>query len=266
MLLWKTSLDPYISIIPSDSPAILPMVLKLPHHSASCHVMIYLPTSGQEAEFVAALASLDSCLNDIYLKYEECPIFIRGDANVNPNNASRASLFRHFLDKHNLLSVDLHHPTYHHFLGNGAFDSALDVILYKNLPSVSEDIISVLCKLDHPLINSHHDIVLSSFSLPPKIVSTESEDLILAPKIPNTRTKIIWDKEGISNYERLVGDNLTRLRDSWCDPDSPASMSILLSSTYSILSSAAAKRDFCRDLISGCWRDLIFLETPRLMV
>ena len=240
MLLWKTSLDPYISIIPSDSPAILPMVLKLPHHSASCHVVIYLPTSGQEAEFVAALASLDSCLNDIYLKYEECPIFIRGDANVNPNNASRASLFRHFLDKHNLLSLDLHHPTYHHFLGNGAFDSALDVILYKNLPSVSEDIISVLCKLDHPLINSHHDIVLSSFSLPPKIVSTEAEDLILAPKIPNTRTKIIWDKEGISNYERLVGDNLTRLRDSWCDPDSPASMSILLSSTYSILSSAAA--------------------------
>ena len=97
MLLWETSLDPYISIVPSDSPAILPMVLQLPHHSISCHVVIYLPTSGQEAEFVAALASLDACLNDIYLKYENCPIFIRGDANVNPNNVSRPPYFVIFL-------------------------------------------------------------------------------------------------------------------------------------------------------------------------
>ena len=37
----------------------------------------------------------------------------------------------------------------------------------------------------------------------------------------------------------MVSENLRRLRETWCNPDSPASMSILLSSTYTILSDAA---------------------------
>ena len=51
--------------------------------------------------------------------------------------------------------------------------------------------------------------------------------------------KIIWTDEGIENYQAAVADNLTRLRSTWCDPSSPALMSILLSSTYSLLSMAA---------------------------
>ena len=168
MILWDSSLDPYVSILPPSSPAVLPIILKLPKHAVSCHIVIYLPTSGQEAEFVTALASLDSCLSDIYLKYEDCPVFIRGDANVNPNNVSRASLFRHFLDKHNFLNLNLKHPTYHHFLGGGAWDSSLDVILYQNFHGVSEELSRIVCKLSNPLLNSHHDIVLTSFSLPTK--------------------------------------------------------------------------------------------------
>ena len=64
----------------------------------------------------------------------------------------------------------------------------------------------------------------------------ELEDLIVAPKIVNARQKIIWDPEGIVNYENLVGDNLTRLRETWCNSESKASMSVLLATTYSILS------------------------------
>ena len=65
------------------------------------------------------------------------------------------------------------------------------------------------------------------------------EKNIVNLRVDNERVKIIWADEGIELYEKYVGDNLERLRDTWCDPSSPASMSVLLSSTYSLLSSAA---------------------------
>ena len=60
------------------------------------------------------------------------------------------------------------------------------------------------------------------------------------PRISNDRVRIIWSEEGIANYQVAVGDNLTRLRNTWCQPSSPAMMSILLQSTYSVLSTAAS--------------------------
>ena len=224
------------------------MMLKIPNYTTSCHIAIYLPTSGLEAEFVSAMASLDACLEEIYLKYDPCPIFIRGDANVNEKHASRAPLFKHFLDKHDLLQLDLVHPTYHHFLGDGLFDSSLDVLLYKKLPQVSEHLKTIVCKLSNPLINSHHDAIVSTFSVPPSHSAAVEEDLVVAPKVPNMRAKIVWDSDGICCYQSLIGDNLKRLRETWCNPDSPASMSVLLSSTYSILSEAAAATNHHVDL------------------
>ena len=238
MLLWEISLDPYITILPSTTSSILPMLFKPPNHTMSCHIVIYLPTSGQESEFVAAMASLDSCICDIYLKYENCPIFIRGDANVNQNNFSRASLFRHFLEKYEFVNLDIKHPTYHHFLGDGAWDSNLDVILYQSTQPVNEELLSIVCKMSNPLLSSHHDMILTSCYLPPK-VNEASENAVTAPKVKNTRTKIYWDPIGIAAYNDLVAEPLSRLRDTWGNPDSASSMSILLACTYSVLSDAA---------------------------
>ena len=194
MLLWDRSLDPYVKILPSPTPAVLPMVLKLPNFTISCHIVIYLPTSGQETEFVSAMANLDSCLSEIYLKYEGCPVFIRGDANVNPRNISRVRLFHHFLDKHRLFSIDMNHPTYHHFLGDGAWDSALDVLLHQVHNGASEQVQNIICKLTNPLLSSHHDMIISSLTLPPRKYEETSENVIVAPKVENLRTKIIWDQ------------------------------------------------------------------------
>ena len=164
---------------------------------------------------------------------------MRGDANVNQKNVSRVSLFKHLLTKYSLLSVDLDHPTYHHFLGNGVFDSSLDVLLYPDNPLASESLTEVLCKHQNPLIQSHHDIILSRFTLG-QAALPPNEDNIEAPKVENKRMKIIWSDDGIADYKEHVGDNLARLRETWCDPSSPASMSVLLSATYALLSSAAA--------------------------
>ena len=227
MVLWQTSLDPFVSVLPTDSPALAAIVLKIPGICISAHVAIYLPTAGQEVQFVSALASLDNCLVDLLNKHDDLQVFIRGDANVNPKNRPRASLLEHFLSKFSLLKVETGHQTYHHFMGMGTFDSQLDVILHTKSNLCSESLTRIICKLDNPLVQSHHDLILSSFSLATS-ASEPKNNLVVAPKVDNTRVKIIWSEEGITQYEEIVADNLSRLRDTWCDPTSPASMSVLL--------------------------------------
>ena len=62
MAIWKLSLDPFITILPTSSPSVLAIALAIPDHVISCHVSIYLPTAGQENEFLSAISCLDSCL------------------------------------------------------------------------------------------------------------------------------------------------------------------------------------------------------------
>ena len=240
MIMWLSSLDPFVSIIPTQSACLAAILLNIPGYCITAHVAIYLPTSGQETQFISALASLDSCLEDLLNKHQDLQLFLRGDANVNPKNTQRASIFQHFLSKFSLLRVHIDHPTYHHFMGNGAFDSSIDVLLHSDSPLISESLTSVICKSHNPLIQSHHDIILSTFTLSPAEITPLDEN-ITAPKVDNNRVKILWSEEGIAKYQEYVGDHLTRLRETWSDPSSPASMSILLSSTYSLLSSAATQ-------------------------
>ena len=237
MVLWKNSLDPFITVMPTSTPSVSVIVFKSPSSPICCHITIYLPTSGQENEFVSALSDLDSCIDQIKSSYLDPYIFIRGDANVNPKNTSRSSLFKFFLQKHNLDQVEILHPTYHHFLGSGEFDSCLDIILHTS--DSNETVNTIICKNQDPLILSHHDLIISSFTLPVSNESVKSPKAT-APRISNDRVRIIWSEEGIANYQVAVGDNLTRLRNTWCQPSSPAMMSILLQSTYSVLSTAAS--------------------------
>ena len=168
LLLWPSHLDPFITILPAPSASILPCRLRLPGRITSYHICIYLPTAGLNDDFVSNLAALDVVLQDIYTKHDgQCPVFIRGDANSSSKNAFRAPLLQHFLLKHNLQRVQVNHPTYHHFLGGGQFDSDLDVLLFSNISGAAESLDQIICKHDEPLVDSAHDILISSFTLPP---------------------------------------------------------------------------------------------------
>ena len=57
MALWKLELDPFIKILATPSPAVLPLLFSLPGIARSAHIAVYLPTSGRDAEFITALAS-----------------------------------------------------------------------------------------------------------------------------------------------------------------------------------------------------------------
>ena len=131
-------------------------------------------------------------------KFPDCIIFIRGDANCSSKCPDRSALFHHFIHSHNFKKVTINHPTYHHFTGNGGSDSDVDILLHSDQPHVSEVVINILCKLDHPTLLSHHDIIISKCSFPfsPQNDSVIPDPrLITAPRIENIRTRTIWDSD-----------------------------------------------------------------------
>ena len=195
---------------------------------------------------MSALAALEVCLLQI-LEDFACPIYLRGDANTNPNNAPRLKLFSHLCKKYSLSSLNFNHPTHHHFQGNGASDAQLDVILYRGPSAQSESLISVICSLDNPLVQSHHDIIESSF-LVPRQSSQPPTDNITAPRVCNNRVKIKWSDENIPAYKSLVSPSLATLRERWAGSTGPAASSILLAATNETLSLAAQETNDFSDL------------------
>ena len=150
MALWPAEIDPFISILPTPTPAVLPLLLDLPGVQPSIHIGLYLPTGGQESDFILALADLASVIESVSLNYRDVPIFLRGDANVNPSHRTRPQLWAHFLDRFHLSLLDIGHLTYHHTSGQGASDSPLDIIAS---PSTNPESLShIICGHEDPRV------------------------------------------------------------------------------------------------------------------
>ena len=237
MVLWKQLLDKYISVIPQlTSSSFLLLIFSFPGLTTSIHISIYLPTSGKDIEFVEQIVKLNECIRKLSDKHPEAVIYIRGDANVNHKDVNRKALFKKVCHDWNLVETVIKHPTYHHFQGEGMSDSQLDVLLHSK--NYSETLNAIICKLSNHLVSSHHDVLLSTFSVPPAHSPTP-EDNPLAPRVDNRRVKIHWTETGIEHFKTSVDQNLTRMRSNWLDPSSPALMSVLLQSTNDFLDKCA---------------------------
>ena len=242
MVLWSKKLDPYLTVHLPKSASFLPVVLDIPGWTTMVHVSVYLPTAGKEAEFLTELASLRIMIETLLDKYSSPAVFIRGDCNSSTTNAKRNIIFSKFCSDLGLRRVHLQHNTYHHFLGQGASDSELDVLLFSNQQGVQEELLTIVCKHDNPLVDSHHDILLSVCDVPALDLSHHPPDdskNVLAPKLVNTRHKILWTEESVIAYESLVSSHLPRIRELWLNISSETSMKILLQVTNMILSQSA---------------------------
>ena len=139
------------------------------------------------------------------------------------------------------LQVELSKPTYHHFLGAGKSDSYLDRILFSESLQHPKSVSTIECKLENPLVDSHHDILVSKFFLPNvSDEATDTKDNKGAPLIPNDRLKVLWTDDGIEDYQNLVAPELSRIQDLWLATPTRTSMSLLLESTNNILISCAS--------------------------
>ena len=173
--------------------------------------------------------------------YPSALVFIRGDGNVNQKNANRVVMFRHFLEHFSLSSVFIQHCTYHHFTGNGLYDSNIDVLLHSGDSVAMEQVVRIMCKLDYPTILSHHDVILSTFFLPAGAAVLSSGEIVTAPRLPNLRQKVQWTPEGVQNYQELIAPLLKQVRNTWLDPDCHAATSVLLQKTNFVLNTTASK-------------------------
>ena len=136
-------------------------------------------------------------------------LYIRGDANVNKNNNVRNTIFKNFMSSMKILSIPIDHKTYHHFMGGGLFDSNIDVILQTKNRFSTERIQRIFCKQEYPIIESHHDLILS-FILLPELPVQPPAARPQAPAIQNKRTKVVWgDEELIRNYQNILSDKIS---------------------------------------------------------
>ena len=115
-------------------------------------------------------------------KYNYPLIFIRGDGNCNPKNIPWSQVWQHFMHEYGLHRVIITHPTYHHFVGGGLFDSNIDIIVHTVADQVYEKVTAIICRNDRPDISSHHDIIMSEFTLPHQPPPLQQPDLIVAPR------------------------------------------------------------------------------------
>ena len=248
MILWKRAYDPHIKVVSVESTAFLPIIFSPPNQPISIHVAIYLPTSGKENEFVEETAQLISCIDQLRSAHPEALFYLRGDFNARDNNIKRLSLLNHLCDELDLGSVAIPHPTYHHFMGDGASDSNLDKIFFSNCAESHEELFTIVCKLVNPLISSHHDLILTNLSLPfVRSVQDDTEN-VTAPRILNNRIKINWSDSGIEDYAALVSPQLERLQNLWLGSPTRTSVSLLLESTNHILKSTASQTNKTIDL------------------
>ena len=194
MVMWQKHLDPYVTVNVPDSSSFLPIVIEIPGFTTMIHVALYLPTAGKETEFLDELANMKTALGELRAKFPSAAIFLRGDCNASSSNSKRHQIFSTFVNDLNLNRVKLHHNSYHHFLGMGSSDSELDVILFSNEPDINEDLNTIVCKLDDPSVDSHHDLLISTLSVPSvNLEALDKSRNVVAPKLPNTRHKIIWN-------------------------------------------------------------------------
>ena len=127
MVMWKKELDPYVTVHISDSASFLPIVIDIPGWTPMIHCGVYLSTPGKETEFLTDLASMRNCIEELQTKFPAAAVFIRGDSNASKTNVPRNKIFSNFCTDLHLSRVDLNHKSYHHFVGDGAADSELDI-------------------------------------------------------------------------------------------------------------------------------------------
>ena len=122
LVLWRRELEPFITTHTCDTSSFLLIILEIPGYRTSIHIAVYLPTAGQDSQYMEDLAKLGNTIDEMHQKYPNPVIFIRGDANSSSKNNHRKTLFENFCRDNSLTRLFINHPTYHHFLGEGKFE------------------------------------------------------------------------------------------------------------------------------------------------
>ena len=58
MIMWRKSLDPFITIYYPETSGFLLLVLDIPNVQTMVHIVVYLPTAGKDVDYLSDLSKL----------------------------------------------------------------------------------------------------------------------------------------------------------------------------------------------------------------
>ena len=93
-IMWKTSISPFVKILPTSSPSFVSVMVTPPGILPSVHTAVYLPTAGKDGEWLATLVELEDHVMMNVEKYGDLAIFLRGDFNGSSKNKNKD--FQHY--------------------------------------------------------------------------------------------------------------------------------------------------------------------------
>jgi hypothetical protein len=97
-------------------------------------------------------------------------------------------------------------------------------------------VVNIVCELQHPIMFSHHDLVISTCSIPTQQhQASDNEQNISAPCAKNIRFRTMWTEEGMAEYKKQLITLLLEIRQTWGSSPSTSNITLLLSSTYTAM-------------------------------
>ena len=178
----------------------------------------YLPTSGQDYEFLHVLSQL---FEDIESRITFDTIVIIGlDSNQSERSSRcRTEAMKRFIKHFSLNTILINDdPTFHH--NSQKAESQIDHILY-HIPEKSEVNINLhehLCKLNHFSNISSHDALVGNIALPVVKQQKEEEDYTSTYTtfmVPKPK----WNRSGIVNYQNQTSEKLKSLAAEFNQPE-----------------------------------------------
>ena len=174
--------------------------------------------------------------------YPEALLYLRGDFNTNKNNHIRCTQLASFIKTLNVISINIPHNTYHHFVGQGRFDSKIDLILHSKEVSKHEQVTQIWCRLKEPEISSHHDLIISKCYLSKcEWITPPHEGLEVAPRTKVERVKVRWSEDGVLKYHSMVERNAGSIAKLWYCPASASLTRVYLQVSNLLFNMAAAR-------------------------
>ena len=211
---WKKLVDKFVRRLPIVSDRFCGIIF-------SDYLIIYtayLPTSGQDEDFLEILAILE---HDIMSHYSSTMSIIIGtDSNCSIKSTTRRQkAMNEFLSRLSLQSIMcLDEPTFHHH--NQMSESKIDHI-YTNLHFQSDTTVSfskLICQKDNSANLSAHDVLVAKMTLPEiKAKKAESSPEAIPTYDEFVVRKPLWNEDDVLDYQNECDQVLEELFDDYND-------------------------------------------------
>ena len=177
-------------------------------------ISLYLPTSGQDEEFLDCISSLSNYILENTGSRDE--VLIGTDTNCSKKSTmQRKKLYKDFCCELGLVEVGSKVPTFHH--NNLVSTSNIDRFLVTKTLADKLRPVLVECTLEFPMNFSSHDLLLSVLAI--SLSSTVQDSKYSDTYEEYNRAKVAWNQSDIKLYQEYTDTVLSLAEAVFPDPE-----------------------------------------------